>query len=262
MKIRKLLSKNQGKSKKQKNAARIKPNTLQIYAWQLPVIFLTGATIAMIVGMFLHVWTATRLLSRDNLWNSNTKVGLLAARFPQTFADSESDGSDVLDCGLHFHCRVLRGPIDSVIHERGGSGRLDVHITGPALCSSASVTVQIQMPSMLHRHSPRSRGGDNRELVRGLQLECICTTVHERLPPPPRMHPVSHSLLYPAFLSPVSPMRSAYRNRAKLLLAVWLRHHCISSRNLLHGAFQTTHRLVCGIALLRVGASTKLGTAG
>jgi len=46
----------------------------QVYAWQLPVIFLTTATLAMIVGMFLHVWNATVGTQWDD---PNTRVALV-----------------------------------------------------------------------------------------------------------------------------------------------------------------------------------------
>ncbi|PVH96927.1 hypothetical protein DM02DRAFT_631551 [Periconia macrospinosa] len=69
--IRKLL----GKSNKRKGG-RVQLNTAQIYTWQMPVMFLTTATICMIVGMFLHVWSATRHLSHEDWWNADSKVAI------------------------------------------------------------------------------------------------------------------------------------------------------------------------------------------
>jgi hypothetical protein len=57
--IRNLFARPDGKQRRSKSTHRLQPKTSQVYAWQLPVIFLTTATLAMIVGMFLHVWNAT-----------------------------------------------------------------------------------------------------------------------------------------------------------------------------------------------------------
>ncbi|KAF2645882.1 hypothetical protein P280DRAFT_418070 [Massarina eburnea CBS 473.64] len=68
-KIRKLLA----KSKRNKSGRR-KPSTAQVYTWQMPVMFLTAATVCMIVGMFLHVWSATKHLTHEQWWSADTKV--------------------------------------------------------------------------------------------------------------------------------------------------------------------------------------------
>ncbi|KAF1950117.1 hypothetical protein CC80DRAFT_496969 [Byssothecium circinans] len=68
-KIRELLAKsNLSKS------GRRRPSTAQVYTWQMPVMFLTAATVAMIVGMFLHVWSATRHLEHEQWWSDDSKV--------------------------------------------------------------------------------------------------------------------------------------------------------------------------------------------
>jgi hypothetical protein len=72
-KIRYLLTKKNSR-KGRDTGDRIKPNSLQVYAWQLPVVFLTAATVSMIVGMFLHVWAATRLLDPQDWWGPDSKV--------------------------------------------------------------------------------------------------------------------------------------------------------------------------------------------
>ncbi|KAH7116099.1 hypothetical protein B0J11DRAFT_571835 [Dendryphion nanum] len=71
--IRNLLAKSNGKRQKSESG-RLKPNMTQIYTWQLPVMFLTFATIAMVVGMFLHVWTAASDL---NMADPNAKVAVI-----------------------------------------------------------------------------------------------------------------------------------------------------------------------------------------
>ncbi|CAI6342228.1 unnamed protein product [Periconia digitata] len=70
-KIRKLLAKS-----KHAKRGKIQISKAQIYTWQMPVMFLTTATICMIVGMFLHVWSATRHLSHGDLWNADFKVAI------------------------------------------------------------------------------------------------------------------------------------------------------------------------------------------
>jgi hypothetical protein len=42
--------------------------------WQMPVMFLITATICMVVGMFLLVWSATSHLATPGLWDDQTKV--------------------------------------------------------------------------------------------------------------------------------------------------------------------------------------------
>ncbi|CAO2654990.1 Nn.00g117230.m01.CDS01 [Neocucurbitaria sp. VM-36] len=74
--IRKLLSKTNGERKHSSITGRRAPSLLQILTWQMPVMFLTSATICMIVGMFLHVWSATKHLHDPGLWDDNTKVAI------------------------------------------------------------------------------------------------------------------------------------------------------------------------------------------
>ncbi|KAF2747761.1 hypothetical protein M011DRAFT_476935 [Sporormia fimetaria CBS 119925] len=74
-KIRRLLSKWDKRGIASSHERHLKPNTLQIYAWQLPVIFLTGATVCMIVGMFAHVWSAANV-NDWKLWEGNQKMAV------------------------------------------------------------------------------------------------------------------------------------------------------------------------------------------
>jgi hypothetical protein len=46
----------------------------QLYTWQMPVMFLATAAICMIVGLFLHVWSAIRSLDTDRWWTDDAKV--------------------------------------------------------------------------------------------------------------------------------------------------------------------------------------------
>jgi hypothetical protein len=70
--IRKLLS----KGSRSKRTGRQAPSVLQIMTWQMPVMFLVTATICMVVGMFLLVWSATAHLGTPALWDDQTKVCL------------------------------------------------------------------------------------------------------------------------------------------------------------------------------------------
>ncbi|KAH7073145.1 hypothetical protein BKA63DRAFT_417148 [Paraphoma chrysanthemicola] len=72
--IRKLLAKTNGEQRRSRKTGRKTPSLMQIMTWQMPVMFLTTATLCMIVGMFLHVWSATTHLKRPSLWDDNTKV--------------------------------------------------------------------------------------------------------------------------------------------------------------------------------------------
>ncbi|KAF9694781.1 hypothetical protein EKO04_007661 [Ascochyta lentis] len=74
--IRRLLAKTNGERKHSKKTGRRAPSLLQVFTWQIPVMFLTTATISMIVGMFLHVWSATRHLDTAEWWDDNSKVAL------------------------------------------------------------------------------------------------------------------------------------------------------------------------------------------
>ncbi|ORY16913.1 hypothetical protein BCR34DRAFT_635325 [Clohesyomyces aquaticus] len=75
--IRNLLAKN-AQNHTHKRAGRRQPSRVQVYAWQMPVMFLTTAAICMIVGMFLHVWSATARIRPDqeDWWNDNSKVAV------------------------------------------------------------------------------------------------------------------------------------------------------------------------------------------
>jgi hypothetical protein len=72
--IRTLLAKANGERKHSKKTGRKVPSLLQVFTWQMPVMFLTTAAICMIVGMFLHVWSATRELETSQWWDDNSKV--------------------------------------------------------------------------------------------------------------------------------------------------------------------------------------------
>ncbi|KAH4109776.1 hypothetical protein HBH46_023600 [Parastagonospora nodorum] len=72
--IRRLLANNGGNPSPK--SGNLRPSLVQIMTWQMPVMFLTSATICMIVGMFLHVWSATTHLQSPSLWDDNTKVAI------------------------------------------------------------------------------------------------------------------------------------------------------------------------------------------
>ncbi|CAG5162110.1 uncharacterized protein ALTATR162_LOCUS6161 [Alternaria atra] len=74
--IRKLLSKTNGEKSHSSKTGRRTPSLLQIITWQMPVMFLTSATLCMIIGMFLHVWSATTHLHHPTMWDDNTKVAI------------------------------------------------------------------------------------------------------------------------------------------------------------------------------------------
>ncbi|KAF2866339.1 hypothetical protein BDV95DRAFT_208540 [Massariosphaeria phaeospora] len=74
--IRNLLANSQGRKRRLKKSGRVQASSMQILTWQMPVMFLTTATICMIVGMFLHVWSATRYLEHAGWWNEHSKVAL------------------------------------------------------------------------------------------------------------------------------------------------------------------------------------------
>jgi hypothetical protein len=68
--IRKLLAKGSRYSRTGRRA----PSLIQIMTWQTPVMFLITATICMVVGMFLLVWSATAQKVSPGLWDDQTKV--------------------------------------------------------------------------------------------------------------------------------------------------------------------------------------------
>jgi hypothetical protein len=70
--IHKLLGKGSG----WKPTGRRAPNYIQVLTWQMPVMFLISATICMVVGMFLLVWSATSNLGRFGALDEGDKVYL------------------------------------------------------------------------------------------------------------------------------------------------------------------------------------------
>lgn len=52
----------------------LQPGLLQVVTWQMPVMFLTSATVCMIVGLFLHIWSATPHVGRLGDWDDDSKV--------------------------------------------------------------------------------------------------------------------------------------------------------------------------------------------
>jgi hypothetical protein len=95
-------------SKSVRDGSRLRPSRSQLYAWQMPVMFLTTATICMIAGMFLHVWSATRHLEHQELWNSDFKVRRVHANLPKITDQSVSGGHNVYHCCCLIHCSLLR----------------------------------------------------------------------------------------------------------------------------------------------------------
>lgn len=75
--IRKVFSRSRRARGSSAASKRLKPSMIQVITWQMPVMFLTTATVCMIVGLFLHVWSATRHLNRPGLWDDNTKVAVV-----------------------------------------------------------------------------------------------------------------------------------------------------------------------------------------
>ncbi len=54
--------------------ARVQPGLLQVVTWQMPVMFLTSATLCMIIGLFLHVWSAAPHIRGPEAWDDDSKV--------------------------------------------------------------------------------------------------------------------------------------------------------------------------------------------
>lgn len=71
--IRELLTRFNGK----RRTGRESPSMAQLYTWQMPVMFLTTASICMIVGLFLHVWSAIEGIDHDNWWSDDAKVAVV-----------------------------------------------------------------------------------------------------------------------------------------------------------------------------------------
>ena len=72
--LRKLLSKNVRERDCEAQTGRLQPSLLQVITWQMPVMFLTSATLCMIVGLFLHIWSATPHVGRMGTWDDDSKV--------------------------------------------------------------------------------------------------------------------------------------------------------------------------------------------
>jgi hypothetical protein len=65
-----------GKGSRWKPTGRRAPSYIQVLTWQMPVMFLISATICMVVGMFLLVWSATSNLGRFGALDEGDKVYL------------------------------------------------------------------------------------------------------------------------------------------------------------------------------------------
>ena len=72
--IRRLLARKGKGTRAATNGPSFRPSLLQIMTWQMPVMFLTSATVCMIVGMFLHVWSATKHMTFFDISDDNAKV--------------------------------------------------------------------------------------------------------------------------------------------------------------------------------------------
>jgi hypothetical protein len=93
--IRRLLS----KGSRSERTGRRAPSVLQIMTWQMPVMFLVTATICMVVGMFLLVWSATAHLGTPALWDDQTKVCLPHNGYLECCVLTREIG------GGYIHCR-------------------------------------------------------------------------------------------------------------------------------------------------------------
>jgi hypothetical protein len=74
--IRRLLARNGKGSRATSDGPDFQPSLVQIMTWQMPVMFLTSATLCMIVGMFLHVWSATKHQTFLDFSDDHSKVNL------------------------------------------------------------------------------------------------------------------------------------------------------------------------------------------
>ncbi|KAF1914821.1 hypothetical protein BDU57DRAFT_589003 [Ampelomyces quisqualis] len=74
--IRRLLARKGKGTRASTSGVSFQPSLIQIMTWQMPVMFLTSATLCMIVGMFLHVWSATKDLAFFDLSDDNSKVAV------------------------------------------------------------------------------------------------------------------------------------------------------------------------------------------
>ncbi|KAI4679261.1 hypothetical protein J4E81_010514 [Alternaria sp. BMP 2799] len=66
-----------GKGSRWKRTGRRAPNLVQVLTWQMPVMFLISATICMVVGMFLLVWSATSNLGNSGGLDDGDKVAIV-----------------------------------------------------------------------------------------------------------------------------------------------------------------------------------------
>jgi hypothetical protein len=117
--LRRLLAKPQSV----RNGGRLRPSRGQLYTWQMPVMFLTTATISMIVGMFLHVWSATRHLQHDTWWGPDSKVSSTIFVFRRITNASAAGRVDLYRCCGYLHCCLLCRPIYAVLSRH--HGRID-----------------------------------------------------------------------------------------------------------------------------------------
>jgi len=72
--LRSLLAKTSDKRGRINNTGRMQPYALQIYTWQLSAMFLVTSTITLIAGMFLHVWSGTREMTKIDFTDPNAIV--------------------------------------------------------------------------------------------------------------------------------------------------------------------------------------------
>jgi len=74
--IRRLLARKGKGTRAATNGPSFRPSLLQIMTWQMPAMFLTSATVCMIVGMFLHVWSATKHMTFFDISDDHAKVAV------------------------------------------------------------------------------------------------------------------------------------------------------------------------------------------
>jgi hypothetical protein len=112
--IRRMLSKS-GVAKsdgfgRRDESLRMKPSMLQVMTWQMPVMFLTTSTLCMIVGMFLHVWSATVHMWRLGTWDDNANVRMRLLLVGTRWCANTSTGCDYLHGHRQpkYHCICYR----------------------------------------------------------------------------------------------------------------------------------------------------------
>jgi hypothetical protein len=109
--IHKLLSK--GSRMKRETSRRV-PSLLQIMTWQMPVMFLITATVCMVVGMFLLVWSATSHLNDLTKWDDQNKVCVWEATGFRC-ADFETGCCDLHCCFGYCYSHILCGADFSIL---------------------------------------------------------------------------------------------------------------------------------------------------